>query len=285
LATIHDLTWIHYPNYVDGPTRRILERGMPDTLARADRIITVSHFVADEVERILGVPRERISVTPLGVSPVFQPRDAVTCRPVLSRYGLDHGRYLLSVSTLDPRKNLAGLASAFGQLPSSLQRAHPLVLSGAAGWGDAPGADFRRLEARGLVRWLGYVSEYDLPFLYAGASVFAMPSFYEGFGLPLLEAMASGVPVITSVRASMPEVTGGAALLVDPDDTEAIATGLAVLLEDSGRREACVHSGLRRATAFRWDGTVDATVDAYALVLGGWPDAWESFGVSEGRSV
>ena len=273
LTTIHDLGWIHYPQWVNPPTLRILERGMQRTLEHATRVITVSRFVAGEVERILGVPGDRISVTPLGVSADFHPRDASVCAPVLSRYDLTHRRYVLSVSTLDPRKNLEGLISAYAGLPRPLQARFPLVLVGGKGWGDALGPDFRRLQEAGLARWLGYVPDADLPPLYAGAATFAMPSHYEGFGLPLLEAMASAVPVLASNRASIPEVVGDAGLLLEPDDTDALCSGLERLLEDGALRERLAGYGLERASRFDWDTTVEESINAYALALGRTRDA------------
>lgn len=267
ITTVHDLGWIRYPHCLAAPTRAILERGMPDTLERAQRILTVSRFVADELTRLLGVAPERIAVTPLGVAGAFQPYAAEQTRAVLDRLGLQHGGYLLSVATLDPRKNLAGLISAYGRLPARLQQQYPLVLAGATGWGDALGAQAAPLERRGRLRRLGYVADADLPSLYAGAAALAMPSFYEGFGLPVLEAMASGVPVLAADRAALPEVAGGAAWLVDPEDSEALPRALMqVLQEDDWRRQA-IAAGLIRARGFRWARTVARTLAVYLEVL------------------
>lgn len=269
ITTIHDLGWLHYPAFVERVTLRLLEQGMPGTIERAERIITVSNFVAGEVEQVLGVERDRISVTPLGVSPDYHPRPARATQPMLEEtYGLCHGGFLLSVSTLDPRKNLAGLVAAFSRLPAALQRRFPLILVGSPGWGDALSVvDTYPLERSGLLRRLGYVPDAHLPLLYAGAAALAMPSLYEGFGLPVLEAMASGIPVLTSDRGAMLEVAGDAALLVDPEDDEALRDGLHRLLDDAHLRRVLRERGLARAERFTWDETFEATLAAYRRVF------------------
>jgi alpha-1,3-rhamnosyl/mannosyltransferase len=270
LATIHDLGWLHHPDWLDPATRRWLEAGMPRSLERATRIIAVSEFVRRELIEILGIAPARISVTPLGVDARFHPRGTRELTPALARYGLTPGGYLLSVATLEPRKNLQRLLRAFAALPLRLQRARPLVLVGPAGWGAAAErAQAERLERRGLLRRLGYVGDQALRDLFAGAAGVAAPSRYEGFGLPVLEGMASGVPVLTSAGSAMVEVAGEAALLVDPLDDGAIRDGLERLLSDSELQARLSAAGPRRAQAFRWERTLDATLEAYRAALAG----------------
>lgn len=272
VVTVHDLSFIHYPEYHPRERLALLDRELPKTLSQANHVLTDSEFVRREIIQILGVAEDRVSVTPLGVDPVFQPMSLERTRPVLKELNLEHGRYMLCVATREPRKNLARLLTAFSGLPAGLKSAFPLVLAGSGGWLTQ---DLERLiqplESSGLVRRLGYVPEPSLPALVAGACGLAMPSFYEGFGLPVLEAMACGVPVLTANRASLPEVAGDAALLVDPEDEQAIREGLERLLTDEPFRLAARKRGLRQAARFTWDHCVDQTVRAYQLVSRGKP--------------
>lgn len=268
IATLHDLTWLHFPQYVRPATRRWLEAGLPRTLKEATHFVAVSEFVAQELTQYLGIPSARISVTPLGVDPRFSPRGPAELVPALNPLGLKPGCYLLTVSTREPRKNLVGLMRAYQRLPQTLRRHYPLVLAGPPGWeGHELEAVAQSLTSQGCLHTLGYVEDGMLPAVYAGARAFAFPSFYEGFGLPALEAMASGVPVLTSNRAAMAEVCGEAAWLADPDDVESIAEGLERVLTDSSLRRARVSRGLERARGFTWGRTVEATVGVYRQVL------------------
>lgn len=271
VATIHDLSHIHYPDFHPRERVRFMERQLPKTLARANRLLTDSEFVRQELVTILGVSPERVTAIPLGVDGCFKPRGPEETKSVLGGYGLEPDRYILAVATLEPRKNLAGLIKAFSRLPGNLRRRYPLALAGGRGWrcGNLE-RTLDALESEGGVRRLGYVPAQDLPLLYSGASVFAYPSFYEGFGLPPLEAMASGVPVLSSRGSSLTELVDDAGILVDPHDEDNIVLELEHLLEDEDLRHVLALKGLHRAAMFSWDKCVRETVGVYQQVLGGY---------------
>ncbi|MCB1778032.1 MAG: glycosyltransferase family 4 protein, partial [Candidatus Competibacteraceae bacterium] len=268
IATIHDLSYLHYPQH--HPRERILfmERNMPRTLAQATAIICDSQFIRQEIIDILGVPADKVVDVPLGVDPIFHPREMTTLQLALNRYHLDGLAYLLAVSTLEPRKNLPRLLIAYARLPEALRARHPLVLVGDRGWLNAElERHLAPLERIGQLRRLGYVPQADLPALYAGAHAFAYPSLYEGFGLPLLEAMASGIPALSSHRSSLPQVAGDAALLIDPEDIDDLTAGLERLLSDDLWRAAARPRGLEQAGRFSWKRCVEETVAVYRRLL------------------
>lgn len=264
VTTVHDLSAFNFPETHPPERVRFLERHLPKTLARADRVLTDSQFIADEIHEKLGVSREKLRVIALGVDPSYHPRKAEALAEAMARHGLVAGNYLLVVATQEPRKNLIRLANAYAALPAALRQRYPLIIVGARGWLSA---DLERvlapLEAAGSSRRLGYVSETDLPLIYAGARGFAFPSLYEGFGLPVLEAMASGIPVLTSNVSSLPEICAGISLCVDPLDEEKLRDGLGQLLEDEDWRALSASAGLQHAADFPWSRCVDETVAVY----------------------
>lgn len=264
VATIHDFSWVHFPEFHPKERIALMQREMPRTFAEGTRFITDSEFVKQEAIKIAGVPAEKIRVVPLGVDPAFRPMPQAECETTLQRYGLAGKSYLLAVATIEPRKNLARLLRAYASLPGDVRARYPLVLVGVRGWhASAMEKMMAPMTAAGELIPLGYVAEADLPALYACAHAFAFVSLHEGFGLPLLEAMACGIPTVTSNVSSLPEVSGDAAWLVDPTDEEQIRDGLLRSLQDDKWRSMSRQEGLARARQFTWTQCVAGTLEAY----------------------
>lgn len=264
VTTVHDLSALNYPETHPIERVRFLDRHLPRTLARANMVLTDSEFIANEIHEKLAVPREKLRVVPLGVDPSYRPRATDELSSVLARHALEPGGYLLVVATQEPRKNLARLARAYSALPAAMRARYPLVIVGARGWLNAElERTLAPLEANGSARRLGYVTEEDLPLIYAGARGFAFPSLYEGFGLPVLEALASGIPVLTSNVSSMPEVAADIALGIDPLDEDQLRAGLERLLDDNDWRTESVARGIKHAARFPWSRCVGETIAVY----------------------
>ncbi len=264
VVTVHDLSWVRYPETHPADRVRTMNQVMPGVVARAARVLVDSEFVRGEVIAHYGLPPERVATTLLGVAKEFAPVPAPAGAAILARHGLSAGRYFLAVGTLEPRKNLGAAVAAFNRLDAATRAAFPLVIVGMSGWGrDRLPAEFARLVDRGEARLTGYIPRVELPALYSGARAFVYPSRYEGFGLPPLEAMACGTPVIAANRASLPEVVGEAGLLVDPDDETALAEALQRAIDDVAWRERMAAAGPLRAQRFTWRGCAEATVAAY----------------------
>jgi len=254
IVTIHDLSYLTVPQYADPGLRRYLTAAVPRSLRRAAQVIAVSEATRREAITHLGLPPERVTTVYNGVDARFRPLDAAARAAARARLGLPE-RYLLTLGTLEPRKNHVGLLRAFARL-TSLEPDLTLVIGGRRGWLDGPiFDDVRRLGLGDRVRFLGGVHDDDLPDLYAAATAFAYPSWYEGFGLPPLEALACGVPVVTSATSSLPEVCGDAALLVDPADDAALAAALTRVLRDEPLRADLARRGPMRAAGFTWAAT------------------------------
>lgn len=269
VITIHDLSVFKYPE--THPADRVVqfERQFSTSVARSSHLITDSEATRLEVISYLGWPAEKITAVPLGVSNTFRPQTGNATDSCLHRYGLVYGQYSLCTSTLEPRKKIERLLSAYQLLPMAVRHCYPLILVGSSGWlSEALLADIARLSTQGWLKYLGFVPQNDLPSLYAGARAFVYPSVYEGFGLPVLEAMASGVPVVASPFTSLPEVTQGAALLVDPDNVEALASAIHYSLIDENWRQTAINSGLAVAQTFSWDRCADQTIKVYQAISG-----------------
>lgn len=268
VVTIHDLSWIRYPQAHPGERVRSMNETMPRVVRDATRMIADSEFTRREIIGHYGVEPERVDTVLLGVLPEFHPRGEGECAEVLRARGLRFGRFVLAVGTLEPRKNLASTVAAFARLPRSLRREFPLVIVGASGWGESA---FRKslepLLASGEARLAGYVPQAELPLLYAASRAFMYPSLYEGFGLPPLESMASGVPVVSSNRASLPEIVGDAGLVADPLDVDALGEHLRRLLEDGPLHRSLSQSGLVRAARFTWAECARRTIEVYLKAL------------------
>jgi len=267
VATFHDLSIFKYPEYHPAVRVDFMERQIPLALKRADFIISLSDFARQEVIDFLGWPQDKIVSIPVGVGFNYRPYPRHQIQKQLSELGLTPRGYSLCVATIEPRKNILGLLTAFSRLPMDIQLRWPLVLVGARGWrSDQIHARIENMQEKGVVRYLGYVSEHVLPVLFAGARAFLLPSFYEGFGIPVIEAMACGVPVMTSNCSSLPEVAGGAAHLVNPEDEDQLTDGIRLVLEDEKWRNAAISRGIEVAGGYNWESTVEKTVEVYRRV-------------------
>jgi glycosyltransferase involved in cell wall biosynthesis len=264
VVTIHDLSVFAYPQFHPADRVAQLTRDIPRTVARAQHIITLSETMKREMVAMLGISPDRISAVPIGIDPVFHLRSPVETAPGLARLGLDHGRYLLFVGTLEPRKNLIGLLEALDLLPDALIRSCPLVVIGGKGWHDGPVlARLSHACRQGKAIQLGAVSDDDLACTYASARGVVFPSFYEGQGLPALEAAVSGVPVLTTSGSPMQELLGEHGLYAAIGEGAALAEHIRRLIGDDSLGTCARAAASSLAAAFHWDTCVERTLAAY----------------------
>lgn len=268
VATIMDPITISHPEWVRAGGRAAKNWLFRRSAGWADRIITISHFVVPELVEHLGVPEKSIRVVPLGVEAEYFKTVPETIRSeTLSTFHLRPG-FFLFVGTLQPRKNVDRLIEAFLRLPKDMRRNHPLVVAGRNGWmSEHTVAALRELEDAGEGRWLEYVDDAAKHVLLQSAVALTFPSLYEGFGLPVLEAFASGLPVVTSNSTSLPEVAGDAALLVDPEDAVSIAEAMKQIASSPSLRDALSVAGRNRAKEFTWKKTALSTLEVYRELL------------------
>jgi glycosyltransferase involved in cell wall biosynthesis len=245
-TTLHDLTSWLMPELHSGANLRA-DRSFAALLRRADGIIAVSASTRNDAVRALGIPEERVTVIHSGIADSFFSPPSAAVEGVRARYKLARP-FVLFVGTVEPRKNLDGLLDAWAAVPASIRDEFDLVLAGPFGW--ASPETTARVRS---MRYLGYVAEADLAPLTAAATVFAYPSFYEGFGFPVAQAMAAGVPVVTSNVSSLPEVAGDAAVLVDPRSLQELRDALVRLLTSESLRADLAARGRARAQQYRWE--------------------------------
>jgi glycosyltransferase involved in cell wall biosynthesis len=274
VVTVHDVIQFVLPEYAWRKISRVYFGIVSRGARRADAIITVSECSKRDIVKLLGLPPQRIHVIGNAVDATLHPvRDAWLLASVRERYGIG-SRFVLYFGGFDLRKNVPRLIEAYGRLPAALRKEYQLVISGRYQhlghplYPD-PRETVQRLGLEGQVIFTGQIREQDKAPLFSAATVFAFPSLYEGFGIPVLEAMACGTPVVTSNLSALPEVAGDAGLLVDPYDTDAISAGIRTLLEEQPLREELARRGLERAGLFTWQQVADQTLKVYRLVANG----------------
>ena len=266
VVTLFDMSFALFPAYHPRGRRVYLSLMTRLSVRTARRVIAISDSTRHDICRLLGVGESRVVVIPLGVNDRFQPLAEAECEAFRDRQGI--GRYVFFQGTIEPRKNLLRLVRAYSRLRQDGRLTHKLVLGGAPGWGyEALLAEIERLGLREDVILLGYVAPEEAPPWYGAADLFVYPSLYEGFGLPPLEAMACGTPVIAAASSSLPEVVGDAGLLVPPLNVDALADAMGSLLGDTERRRFLAERGLTRARSYTWTETARATAALYASCL------------------
>jgi glycosyltransferase involved in cell wall biosynthesis len=266
VVTIYDLSFLRFPRAFNAANRIYLTATTRATARRARRILTISEHTRRDIVRFLSVPEQRVDVT----YPAAEQRYRLLAAQEVEAFRVARGlpeTFIFALGTLEPRKNLVGLLRAYARLR---QPRPPLYVAGGAGWRFSPIFDtVGQLHLEDDVQFLGYVPEDELPLWYNAARLFAFPSLYEGFGLPVLEAMACGTPVLTSTAASLPEVGGKAAVLVPPQDADRIAQEMERVLDDAQLRTEMRAAGRIQASRFSWRAMTDQTVASYMRAVGG----------------
>lgn len=267
VVTVYDLTFMRYPERLTAARRLYLRSFTENTCRRADRILAISQSTADDLTELLGIDPNKIDVTPLGYDrDVFKPLPDDTIAKFRIEKNLPE-RYWLYLGTLEARKNLTVLVEAYAQLPPDERPL--LVLAGGKGWKIEP--LFDAIEKHNLgdsIRFTGFVPDEEIALWYNSAELFLFPSVFEGFGLPVLEAMACGTPVITSDASSLPEVAEGAGLCLPPHDTTAWTEALQRVYHDAAWRTAARERGLAKVQKFSWEQTARLTIASYQRALG-----------------
>jgi len=266
VITVHDLNFLYYPQYLTAEARRYYNEQITWAVAHADAIIADSHATKRDLARLLDVPPARVTVVHLAANPVFRPLPPADVKATLTRHNLTPG-YLLFVGTWEPRKNLPGLLEALAQLHKRGEQRR-LVIVGRPGW--LYDEIFAKVETLNLAPWVRFIEQAplaDLVALYNGALLLAMPSFYEGFGFPALEAMQCGTPAVVADRASLPEVVGDAGLLIDPDDPATLADACWRIAREPDLREQLQQAWRKQAATFTWEASARNTLAVYRRIL------------------
>jgi len=262
VAFVHDLTTILFPQFHTWGNR-FLHRERFKRLDRADAILTNSEYTKKDIAERLGIKPEKIFVTHLGADESFRPLSSQAIGPILAQYQLSKP-YILFVGTLEPRKNLETLIVAFNGLKAKRGIPHTLVLAGQKGWRYRPLLEaIERSPYHSQIKLLDYLPDQELPALMNGADIFVYPSFYEGFGLPVLEAMQCGTPVVTSNVSSLSEVGGDACLYVDPHSVNDLTERIFQVIHDAEFRKTLSRKGIERAKLFSWDKCARETIEVY----------------------
>jgi len=255
VTTIHDLVPILFPETSTKLIRDAHERKLHWVRRESEKILAVSHSTKKDIVECLNIPANKIEVTYEGVDPIYYPQSETEIKRVQHKYQIN-GDYVFSLSTVEPRKNFKRLIEYYKMVLRKLPKLK-LVIAGKVGWGELP-------ELSKNIIFLGYVPTEDLPALYSGALCYALPSFYEGFGLSQLQAMSCGTPVVSSNVSSIPEVVGSAGILVNPNETDKIAEGVVLAIRN---RKELVEKGLKQAKKFSWDAVARITFESYMSVL------------------
>lgn len=268
VVTVHDLAWWKWPDLVTQPVLNYLRYFFPGIIKRASVIIAVSEATRQDLFQYIGNDDKRVHVVPEGIDERFKPASNEEVERFRQNTGIAEP-YILFVGSVEPRKDIPTLVRAF-EIAAERNKDIILVLAGGKGWLNHE-ADERIMSSavRDRIRRLGYIDDGDLPAIYSGAEVFIMPSRYEGFGLPVLEAMACGCPVVSSDAGSLPEVVGDAGMLFPSADSDACAEGISLLLGNTVRRTGYIHKGLERANLFSWTKSADLTFQIYDQILKG----------------
>ncbi|MDR6925316.1 MULTISPECIES: glycosyltransferase family 4 protein [Pseudomonas] len=270
VITLHDLTHLQYPETQPPARLREIERRLADGVRQASLILTDSQYIADEAQAHFGLPAQRFVVAPLGVAARFHPRSPEAIDAVLKAHAVEPREYFLCVGTLEPRKNLTLALRAHARLPESVRQRFPLLIVGMAGWQrEQFSEEMHQALACGHVCLLGYLPDEHVAQLLAGARALIFPSLYEGFGLPVLEAMASGTPVILTRRSAMPEVAGAAGNYVEQDEPDGLRDAMSRLIDDQAHWQVCREAGLHQARLFTWERCAQVTARAYRQAMGG----------------
>ena len=268
VITLHDVIPCRMPETVGDQYLKIFNEKLPDIIPLCDGIITVSEYSKEDIIKAFNFPREKIYVTYLASEDIYKPYDKALSKSIIKKNYFITGDYILYVGGFSPRKNILGLLDSFSLLLPKLKKDMKLVIAGIKGKSyEMYRKRAEDLHIEGSVIFPGFISMDHMPFLYNACELFVYPSFYEGFGLPPIEAMACGVPVITSNATSIPEIVKDSTLLVNPYDINDLSEKMYNVLHDDFLRQSLITKGLKRASDLTWEHTAKGTLDAYKNIL------------------